>query len=81
MGRGAYGTAGLLALALLTACSASRPTEKPQGAAMAGGARGAPVGVSPADKTPNVPTDQPVVVSATEGKLKSVQVEGARPGR
>ncbi|WP_345152075.1 Ig-like domain-containing protein [Nonomuraea rubra] len=79
MGRGAYGTAGLLALALLTACSAG-PAEKPEGVAMAGGARGAPVGVSPADKAADVPTDQPVVVSVHGGRLKSVQVQGGKAG-
>ncbi|SPL96181.1 unnamed protein product [[Actinomadura] parvosata subsp. kistnae] len=41
MGRGAYGTAGLLALALLTACSAA-PADDPEGVAMAGGARAPP---------------------------------------
>ncbi|MFI7613238.1 Ig-like domain-containing protein [Nonomuraea terrae] len=81
MGRVAYRPAGLLAMALLTACSAGGPAVDPdKGAAMAGGARSVSVGVSPANKTANVPTDQPVVVSAQGGTLKSVRVDGGKSG-
>ncbi|MFG1701710.1 Ig-like domain-containing protein [Nonomuraea sp. M3C6] len=79
MGRVAYGSSGLLALALLTACSAG-PAQNPEGVAMAGGARAAAVAVSPPDKAANVPTDQAVVVSAQGGTLKSVRVEGGKSG-
>ncbi|SEG84950.1 Lipoprotein-anchoring transpeptidase ErfK/SrfK [Nonomuraea solani] len=81
MGRVACGSAGLLALALLAACSGSGAGgagSKP--VAMAGGARGASVGFSPADKAAGVPTDQTVLVSAHGGKLKSVQVDGGKAG-
>ncbi|SPL96180.1 unnamed protein product [[Actinomadura] parvosata subsp. kistnae] len=37
--------------------------------------------MSPADKSTNVPTDQPVVVSVHGGTLKSVRVEGGKAGR
>ncbi|MBF8190962.1 L,D-transpeptidase family protein [Nonomuraea sp. K274] len=81
MGRVAYGSAGLLALALLTgACSAESPAEDPEGVATARGARGPSVGVSPANKAANVPTDQPVVLSAQGGTLKSVEVRGGKQG-
>ncbi|MFC4007735.1 Ig-like domain-containing protein [Nonomuraea purpurea] len=77
MGRVAYGSAGLLALALLTACSA----EDPDGVAMVGQkAPEASVSFSPADKTANVPTDQPLVVAAQGGTLKSVRVDGGKSG-
>ncbi|RVX39341.1 lipoprotein-anchoring transpeptidase ErfK/SrfK [Nonomuraea polychroma] len=76
MQRVTYVSAGLLALALLTACSAKEPA--PEGIAMAGGARGPAVSFSPQDKTKDVPTDQPVVVSATSGKLRSVRVAGSK---
>ncbi|MBE1592618.1 Ig-like domain-containing protein [Nonomuraea angiospora] len=79
MGRVANGSAGLLALTLLAACSgASAP--KPEGVAMAGGAQGPAVTFSPQDKAANVPTDQPVVVSARGGTLKSVRVDGGKAG-
>lgn len=74
--RVAYGSAGLLALALLTACSASIAAGVPGGVAT--------VTVMPADKAGNVPTDEPVVVAADTGTLKSVHVRskaGELPGR
>ncbi|MFG1695853.1 Ig-like domain-containing protein [Nonomuraea sp. NPDC049309] len=80
MGRGTYGC-GLLAMALLAACSAGEPADDPKkGVAMAGTAYSAPVGVTPADKSSNVPTDRPVVVSAQGGTLKSVRVDGGKSG-
>ncbi|MEV4472729.1 Ig-like domain-containing protein [Nonomuraea sp. NPDC049504] len=84
MGRSTYGC-GLLAMALLAACSAGCSASEPAGApkegvAMAGGAQSAPVGVSPADKAANVPTDRPVVVAANGGTLKSVKVDGGKAG-
>ncbi|MFI7700882.1 Ig-like domain-containing protein [Nonomuraea sp. NPDC049480] len=82
MERGAYGSAGLLALALLTACSGGGTAGKhPEGAATAGGgARGASVSFSPQDKAAGVPTDQPVVVAAQGGRLRSVRVDGGKSG-
>ncbi|MEO3803330.1 Ig-like domain-containing protein [Nonomuraea sp. B1E8] len=85
MGRVAYGSAGLLALALLTACSEGGTVGgaegKPDGVAMAGaGVRALSVTFSPADKAADVPTDQPVVVSARGGTLRSVRVEGDKSG-
>ncbi|MEV0229098.1 Ig-like domain-containing protein [Nonomuraea sp. NPDC050786] len=79
MGHVAKGSAGLLALALLSACSAGG-TSKPDGVAMAGGASGPSVTFSPQDKTANVPTDQPVVVAARTGTLRSVRVDGGKSG-
>ncbi|HEX4813491.1 MAG TPA: Ig-like domain-containing protein [Nonomuraea sp.] len=82
MGRVAYGTAGLLVSALLAACSAGGTAgDDPEGVAMAGkGAREASVSFSPQDKAAEVATDQPVVVAAHGGKLKSVRVDGGRSG-
>jgi lipoprotein-anchoring transpeptidase ErfK/SrfK len=82
VGRVAYGSAGLLALALLTACSGGGTTEvDPEGVAMAGRvARAAAVSFSPQDKTTGVPTDQPVVVAAQGGRLTSVRVDGGKAG-
>ncbi|MER7367887.1 L,D-transpeptidase [Nonomuraea wenchangensis] len=82
MERGAYGTAGLLAVALLAACSAcSAGGGEKDTTAMAGGARTASVAFSPRDKSANVPTDQTVVVSATGGKLTGVRVDGGKAGK
>ncbi|MFG1611867.1 Ig-like domain-containing protein [Nonomuraea wenchangensis] len=82
MERGAYGTAGLLAVALLAACSAcSAGGAEKDTTAMAGGARTASVAFSPRDKSVNVPTDQTVVVSATGGKLTGVRVDGGKAGK
>lgn len=47
---------------------------------MAGGAQGPAVTFSPQDKAANIPTDQPVVVSARGGTLKSVRVDGGKAG-
>ncbi|SEL19953.1 L,D-transpeptidase [Nonomuraea pusilla] len=85
MERVAYGSAGLLALTLLTACSASvaaggpgDPGERPAGGAVAPEAS---VVVTPQDKSGNVPTDQAVVVSAPPGgTLRSVRVDGGKAG-
>jgi lipoprotein-anchoring transpeptidase ErfK/SrfK len=79
VGRVANRSAALLALALLAACSgASDP--KPTGIAMVGGAQGPAVTFSPQDKAANVATEQPVVVSARGGTLKSVRVDGGKSG-
>jgi lipoprotein-anchoring transpeptidase ErfK/SrfK len=82
VGRVAYRSAGLLALALLAACSAGGPAEnEPEMLAMAaGGARAASVSFSPQDKAVGVPTDQPVVVAVHGGRLKSVRVNGGKSG-
>ncbi|MCK2220683.1 Ig-like domain-containing protein [Actinomadura sp. ATCC 31491] len=81
MERGAYGTAGLLAVALLVACSAcSAGGDGKDGTAMAGGARAASVAFTPQDKSVNVPTDQTVVVSAYGGRLTGVRVDGGKDG-
>ncbi|MEW9548817.1 Ig-like domain-containing protein [Nonomuraea sp. NPDC050783] len=77
MERGAYGLAGLPALALLVACSAcSAGGDGTDGTAMAGGAHAASVVFSPLDRSTNVPTDQPVVVSVHGGRLTGVRVDG-----
>lgn len=67
-------------MALLAGCSAGAPAAKPDGNAMAVAVQRASVGVFPENKTANVPTDQPVVVSAEGGTLKSVQVDGGKSG-
>ncbi|WP_336210658.1 L,D-transpeptidase [Nonomuraea sp. LPB2021202275-12-8] len=72
MGRVAYGSAGLLALALLTACSWGGVADK--AGTMAVKAPDASVAVLPLDKSANVPTDQTVVVAAQSGTLRSVTV-------
>ncbi|RSN16024.1 hypothetical protein DMB42_04435 [Nonomuraea sp. WAC 01424] len=80
MGRVANGSAGLLALALLTACSlsgAANESKELPGAVQ----RQPPVAVTPVDKAANVATDQPVVVSAQGATLKSVRVDGGKAGR
>ncbi|WP_328808249.1 L,D-transpeptidase [Nonomuraea antri] len=86
----AYGSAGLLAVALLAACSVTGAGddlgEGGSGAVAAGGvaeegaskAPEAVVAISPADKAGNVPTDQPVVVAAHGGTLKAVTVTDAK---
>ncbi|NUP62750.1 MAG: L,D-transpeptidase family protein [Nonomuraea sp.] len=79
MGRVANGSAGLLALALLTACSLSGAANEAKELSVA--ARAATVVFTPQDKSANVATDQPVVVSAHGGTLKRVQVDGGRSGR
>ncbi|MEO3871458.1 Ig-like domain-containing protein [Nonomuraea sp. B12E4] len=81
MGRVAYGSSGLLALALLTTCSAcsAGPAEEPKGVGVAG-AQAASVTVFPQDKSRNVTTDRDVVVSAQGGTLKSVRVDGGKSG-
>ncbi|NUR84515.1 MAG: L,D-transpeptidase family protein [Nonomuraea sp.] len=80
MGRVANGSAGLLALALLTACSlsgaANESKELPAAAKKA-----ASVVFTPQDKSANVATDQPVVVAAYGGTFKRVQVDGGGSGR
>ncbi|MEU4574008.1 Ig-like domain-containing protein [Nonomuraea sp. ATR24] len=79
MGRVAYRTAGLLALALLTACSTSSAADEEKAAK----APDATVTMYPHDRAANVPTDQTVVVAAQAGTLKSVTVrgkDGALPG-
>ncbi|MED7925597.1 Ig-like domain-containing protein [Nonomuraea sp. LP-02] len=82
MERGAYGTAGLLAVALLAACSACSAGDGGKDTtAMAGGVRPASVTFSPRDKSANVPTDQTVVVSASGGKLTGVRVDGGKAGK
>ncbi|MFI6319410.1 Ig-like domain-containing protein [Nonomuraea sp. NPDC050556] len=73
MGRRTRGAAGLLALSTLVACSASNAAEE-------GGnpvpVADAAVTVIPLDKAGKVGTDEPVLVAATGGTLKSVAVSG-----
>jgi len=77
VGRVAYGSGGLLALALLVACSTDGTVD--QVATLATKAPDAAVAVLPIDRAANVPTDQNVVVAVQGGTLKSVKVRG-RPG-
>ncbi len=77
MGRMTQGSAGALALAVLTACSAGTPVGI---ASPSAGPPPASVAIIPADKTGNVPTDQTVLVSARGGTLRSVSITGASGG-
>ncbi|GAA3467928.1 L,D-transpeptidase [Nonomuraea roseola] len=74
MGRLTQGSAGVLALAVLTACAGSDKTEGQATPSAAPPA--ASVQVLPADKAGNVPTDQTVLVAARGGTLRSVTVTG-----
>lgn len=76
MRRVTNGSAGLLALALVTACSASAAGEQGGTAAPAG----TTVTVAPADKAGNVATDETVIVAAQGGTLKSVRITGPSAG-
>ncbi|WP_219463764.1 L,D-transpeptidase [Nonomuraea rhizosphaerae] len=87
MGRVACGSAGLLALALLAACSAAGADGSSEARTDTAGlvvppmaASAASVVVSPLDKAGNIPTDQTVAVSARSGTLKSVKVDGGKAG-
>jgi lipoprotein-anchoring transpeptidase ErfK/SrfK len=75
--RPANHSAGLLALALVTACSTSSAADEEEKAAKAPDAS---VTVSPLDRAANVPTDRTVVVAAQAGTLRSVTVRGKAGG-
>lgn len=77
MGRVANGSAGLLALALLTACSVGGAANEAKNLAAAAQAS---VVVWPQNQAANVPTDQPVIVSVQGGTLKTVRVDGGGSG-
>jgi lipoprotein-anchoring transpeptidase ErfK/SrfK len=62
-----------LTASLLTACGHT-PAKSPATGQNASAAQQLTVAVSPADKAGDVPTDQPVVVAAHGGTLKSVRV-------
>ncbi|MFE3448098.1 Ig-like domain-containing protein [Nonomuraea sp. NPDC059194] len=72
------GSAGVLALAVLTACSAGTPV----GIASPSAALPPPatVAIVPADKAGNVPTDQTVLISARGGTLRNVTITGPDGG-
>ncbi|MFI6786434.1 Ig-like domain-containing protein [Nonomuraea sp. NPDC050383] len=71
MGRFTYGSAGLLALSLLTACTATTATRQ---AVKPAAAPAVSVAVIPGDRARDVPTEEPVVVAADAGRLTSVHV-------
>ncbi|GAA2279654.1 Ig-like domain-containing protein [Nonomuraea roseoviolacea subsp. roseoviolacea] len=80
MGHLAHGSAALIAVSLLAACTATtatRQTVKPAAAPDVS------VAVTPRDRTGDVPTDETVIVAADAGTLKSVHVtsdHGRLPG-
>ncbi|MFI6295509.1 Ig-like domain-containing protein [Nonomuraea sp. NPDC050790] len=78
MGRVTTGSAGLLALALASACSASNAAGADGGASpVAAPANTTTVSVLPANQAANIGTDETVIVAAPGGgTLKSVSVTG-----
>ncbi|WP_084779886.1 L,D-transpeptidase [Planobispora rosea] len=82
--RGSARAPGLLALALVTACSAGgisgtgEVAGDPRRAAAPKAAPAATVVVAPADRSGNVPTDTTVLIGAGGGTLKKVTVKSRR---
>lgn len=77
MGRMTQGSAGVLALAVLAACSAGSTTG---GASPSAAPPPASVAIVPADRSGNVPTGQTVLVTARGGTLRDVTVTGPSGG-
>ncbi|MFJ2029230.1 Ig-like domain-containing protein [Streptosporangium sp. NPDC087985] len=73
--RGSIQGAGLLALVLVTSCTAGGGAGAP-GTASSQGHADAAVTVAPADRTGKVPTDATVLVAVEGGVLKKVTVSG-----
>ncbi|GII01933.1 L,D-transpeptidase [Planobispora takensis] len=82
--RGSTYAPGLVALSLVTACSAADAAtgwaDPAQNAGSAPGAvrAAATVLVTPADSSGDVPTDMPVLIGARGGTLKKVSVKGSK---
>ncbi|GAA0932210.1 L,D-transpeptidase [Nonomuraea longicatena] len=75
------GSAGLLALALLTACSADATAGEEDAQAPPAAGPSTTITTVPADRSGNVPTDETVIVSARGGGvLKQVKVTGGLTG-